>query len=344
MSVKAGNFNMHGKERGCRAIADYMIRTEDKTDVKKYLNLLDKLGRDAKKSAAAYAFQEIDRARRYLDMIMEEPGCIQHRIGNLKDGIGKNHAILALAAAQEKLDAAREAFARVDVLVEKGARDSVARFQSGKDSALDRPFPLIAVEKELKNIMDCLAGAFAALDIGIGRIEETEGMECKDGHYRDLAHGALWEGGAGEQAWLGVLWPMRSLEKLIISAQDAVYDAACRVDGVRPKANSIIKKHVLVPGFQWGQEKEREQKAVSVSGRSQCRTVYVWDGEGMGEQAGSLCVAENLTPRAAKDASGQKNGSRKTSLRKRLKMAEEKSHKMYDSPQGQKSRVGERQR
>ena len=249
---------------------------------------------------------------------------------------------------QEKLDAARDGFARVDVLVEKGARDSMARFQSGRDSALDRPFPLIAVEKELKNIIDCLAGAFAAVDIGIGRIEETEGMklERKDGHYRDLAHGDLWEGGAGEQSWLGVLWPMRSLEKLMVSAQDAAHDAACRVDGMRPKARSIIKKHVLVPGLQWEQEKERERRAALMSGHESCRTVYIWGRERMGEQADRLCVAENAAPTEAKDGSGQKNGSRKTSLRKRLEMAEEKSHKMYEkaSLQGQKSRIGERQR
>ena len=329
----------------CRAIEDYIKLTEDKADVKEYLNLLDKQGWDVKKTAASYVFKEIDRVRRYLNMIMEEPGRIQDRIENLKDGIGKNHAIHALAAAQEKLDAAKEGFARVDVLVEKGARDSVARFQSGRDSALDHPFPLIAVEKELKNIIDCLAGAFAAVDIGIGRIEETEGMklERKDGHYQDLAHGALWEGGAGEQAWLGVLWPMRSLERLIINAQDAAHDAACRVDGMRPKASSIIKKHVLVPGFQWEQEKERERIAALTSERGLCKTVYVWDRERMEEQADRMYVAENAT---AKDGFGQKIGSRKTSLRKRLEMAEEKSHKMYEkaSLQEKKSRIGERQR
>lgn len=337
---------MQVKERGCAAVEAYMIRTEDKADVKKYINLLDKLGRDAGKSAAVNTFHEIDRARYYLGMVFGEPGCIRERIGNLKDGTGKGYAVLALAAAQERLNAAREGVAHVDVLVEKGARDSVARFQSGRDSALDLPFPLIAVEKELRNIMDCLAGAFAALDIGIGRIEETEGMESKDGHYWNLADGALWEGGTGEQAWLDVLWPMRSLEKMIISAQDRVHDTACRVDSMRPKARSIIKKHVLVPGFLWEQEKERERIAALMSGHEPCRTVYLWNRERMGEQADSLRVAENAAPATARDGSGKKNGSRKTSLRKRLKMAGDKSHTMYEkaSLQGRKSRIGERQR
>lgn len=99
---------MQEKERGCAAVEAYMIQTEDKTDVKKYLNLLDKLGRDAEKSAAVNTFHEIDRARYYLGMVFGEPGCIRERIGNLKDGTGKGYAVLALAAAQEKLDAARE--------------------------------------------------------------------------------------------------------------------------------------------------------------------------------------------------------------------------------------------
>lgn len=337
---------MQVKERGCAAVEAYMIRTEDKTDVKKYINLLDEMGRDAGKSAAVNTFHEIDRARYYLGMVFGEPGRIRERIGNLKDGTGKGYAVLALAAAQEKLNAAREGAAHVDVLVEKGARDSVARFQSGRDSALDLPFPLIAVEKELRNIMDCLAGAFAALDIGIGRIEETEGMECKDGHYRDLADGALWEGGTGEQAWLGVLWPMRSLEKMIISAQDAVHDAARHVDGMRPKASSIIKKHVLVPGLQWEQEKERERIAEPPSGRGSCEAGDAWGRERMEGQTGILCVAEDVRMPKVKDSSGQKKGHGKPSLRERLKMAEEKSHKMHEkgSLQEQKNKISERQR
>ena len=321
-----------------------MIRTEDRADVKEYLRLLDEKGQAVRKSAAAYTFQEIDRARRYLDMVFEEPGGIQDRIGNLKDGIGKSHAAYAIAAAQEKLDAAKEGAARLDALVEKGVKGSVARLWKGADGALDRPFPFIAAEKELKNIMDCLAGAFTALDIGIGRVEEIEGMACKDGHYLDAADGTLWADGAGEQAWLAVLWPMRSMEKLLISAQDAVCDAACSVDRLRPKASSLIKKHVLVPGFQWEKEKERERAALA-SGRSQCKTVYVWGKEHMEEQEGRLCVAENATP-PKEGGSGKKRESGKTSLRKRLEMAEKKIHEMYEtgSLQEQKSRVGEKQR
>ena len=200
------------------------------------------------------------------------------------------------------------------------------------------------MEKELKYIMDCLAGAFTALDIGIGRIEEIEGMVCKDGHYWDVVNGDLWEGGAREQAWLAVLWPMRTLEKIIISAQDTVHDAACRVDGMRPKASSVIKKHVLVPGFQWEQEKERERVAALASGNGQRKTVYVWGGEQM-EQAERLCVAENAAP-SKEGGFGQKREGGKTSLRKRLEMAEKKIHEMYEtgSLQEQKSRVGEMQR
>lgn len=260
--------------------------------------------------------------------------------------VGKSYAILALTAAQEKLDEAREWADRVDALVEKGAGDSVAGFRRGTASALEHPFPLIVAEGKLKTIMDCLAGAFTAVDIGIGRIEETEGMACKDGHYWNLADGALWEGGAGEQTWLPVLWPMRSLEKMIISAQDAVHDAACRVDSLRPKAHSIIKKHVLVPGLQWEQEKERERRAVLLSGNVPCETAYAWGGERTEEQEDRLCVAEETAPPKVKEDSRQKKGHRKPSLRKRLKMAEEKSHKMREMGrrQEQKSKAGERQR
>lgn len=324
-----------------------MIRMEDKAGVKKYLSLLDGQGLDAKKSAAVHVFREIDRAGLYLEMVLAEPGYIQDKIGNLKDGAGKGHAILAIAAAQEKLDAVRDGVFRVDGLVEKGAGDSAARFQRGADSALDCPFPLIAVEKELKNIMDCLAGVFAAVDIGIGRIEETEGMACRDGHYWDLVHGTLWEGGAGDQAWLDVLWPMRSLEKLTAIAQDAVHDTACCVDGMRPKARSIIQKHVLVPGFPWGREKERELSAAAQTpGHGRCRTGDEWDGERIKGQADSLCVAEDVTLSTAEDSSAQEKGHGKPSLRKRLKMSGENRHRMHEkgSLQGQKSRIGERQR
>ena len=322
-----------------------MIQTEDKAGAKEYLKLLDEQGLEIKKSAAVHVFREIDRARRCLEMVLGEPDYIQDRIGNLKDGAGKNHAILAIAAAREKLDEARERADRVDALVEKGAGDSVAGFRRGRAGALERPFPLIAVEEELKTIMACLAGAFAAVDIGIGRIEETEGMACKDGHYRDLA-GALWEGGAGEQAWLPVLWPMRSLEKMIAGAQDAVHDAASRVDGMRPKARSIIKKHTLVPGFQWEREKEREQRAVLLSGNVPRETAYAWGGERAEEQEDRLRVAEEIAPPKAKEDSGQKREHRKPSLRKRLKMAEEKSYKMREMGRQResKSRIGERQR
>lgn len=323
-----------------------MIRTEDKASAKEYLRLLDEQGFDATKSAAVCVFREIDRARNYLDMVFDEPDCIWDRTKNLKDGRGKGYAILALTAAQEKLDEAQEWVDRVDALIEKGAGDSVARFRRGTVSALEHPFPLIAAEEELKTIMNCLVGAFTAVDIGIGRIEETEGMACRDGRYWNLADGALWEGGAGDQAWLSVLWPMRSLEKMIISAQDAVHDAASRVDSLRPKAHSIIKKHVLVPGLQWEQEKERERRAVLSSGNAPCKTAYAWGGERTEEQEYSLCVAEETTLSKAKEDSGPKKGNGKPSLRKRLKMAEEKSHKMREMgrQQEQKSKVGERQR
>lgn len=317
------------------------MRTEDKAGVKEYLRLMDEQGLDVRKFAAVCVFREIDRARHYLDMVFEEPDCIRDRTRKLKDGMGKSYAILVLTAAQEKLDEAQEWADRVDALIEKGAGDSVARFRRGTASALEHPFPLIASEEELKTIMNCLAGAFTAVDIGIGRIEETEGMACRDGHYWNLADGALWEGGAGDQAWLSVLWPMRSLEKMIISAQDAVHDAACRVDSLRPKAHSIIKKHVLAPGLQWEQEKERGRAEVLLSGNVPCKTAYAWGGERMEEQEDSLCVAEKITLPKAKEDSG-----RKPSLRKRLKMAEEKSHKMHEMgrQQEQKSKVGERQR
>ncbi len=344
--MKSGNFGYAGEREVCGQIEAYMIRTEDKADAKKYLRLLDEQGLDVKKTAAAHVYREIDRARHYLGMVLGEPGCIQDRICNLKDGISKNYAIRAIDTAQEKLDAVQEGVARVDGLVEKGARDSMARFQRGAVSALDRPFPLIAVEKELKHIMDCLAGAFVAVDIGIGRIEEMEGMACKDGNYWDLLHGALWEGGAGEQAWLDVLWPMRTLEGMIISAQDAVHNAACCVDSMRPKARSIINKHMLVPGFQWEMEKERKRIAALASGNSLCKTVYVWGGERMEGQADSLCVAENATLPKAKDGSGQEKEHGKSSLRKRLKTAEEKSYKMHQkgSLQERKGKIGEKQR
>ena len=125
-----------------------MIRTEDKASAKEYLRLLDEQGFDATKSAAVCVFREIDRARNYLDMVFDEPDCIWDRTKNLKDGRGKGYAILALTAAQEKLDEAQEWVDRVDALIEKGAGDSVARFRRGTVSALEHPFPLIAAEEE----------------------------------------------------------------------------------------------------------------------------------------------------------------------------------------------------
>lgn len=345
MSVKVENFVYAEKREVCGKNETYMIRTEDKAGAKEYLKLLDEQGLNVRKTAAVYVFREIDRVKHYLEMVLGDSDYIQDRIENMKDGIGKTHATIAIAAAREKLDEAQEWMARVDALVEKGTRDSVARFQHGRAGALERPFPLIKVEEELKTIMDCLVGAFAAVDIGIGRIEETEGMVCKEGHYRDLA-GALWEGGAGDQAWLSVLWPMRSLEKLIDSAQDVVHDAASRVDGMRPKAHSIIKKHPLAPGFQWELEKKRERAVVPASGHGLYRAESIWGWEGMEGQTDTLCVAENVMQLKTEDGSGQKKGHGKPSLRKRLEMAGEKSHQMNDrgSLQERKSKIGERQR
>lgn len=346
MSVKVENFIYAGKREVCGKNEAYMIRTEDKAGVKEYLKLLDEQGLNVRKTATVYVFREIDCARRYLEMVFEDLDRIQDRTGNLKDGIGKNYATDAIAAAREKMDEVREWADRVDALVEKGTRDSVARFQHGRVGALERPFPLIKVEEELKTIMDCLVGVFAAVDIGIGRIEETEGMACRDGHYVDLTDGALWEGGAGDQAWLSVLWPMRSMEKNIISAQSALYETARRVDGMRPKAHSIIKMYPLVPGFQWELEKKRERAAAPASGRNLYKTGDVWGLERMEGQTDILCVAENVMQLKAEDDSGQKKGHGKPSLRKRLEMAGEKSHQMNDrgSLQERKSKIGERQR
>lgn len=255
-----------------------MIRTEDKADVQKYLSLLDSQGMDIQKSAAVHAFRELDSVRRCLGMVLEEPECIRGRIGILKDGAGKRHAALAIAAAQEMMDEVKAGAARVDALVGKGVKDSVAGFQRGA-------------------------------------------------------------AGAGEQAWLDVLWPMRSLEKMIASAQDTVHDAAYSVDSMRPKAHSVIKKHVLVPGLLWEQAKERER--ADASGYGLRRTEDAWSGERM--DAGRLCVAEDVM--LPKDGPGQAKGRGKPSLRKRLKAAGEKSGRMQESRslQGQKSRAVERQ-
>lgn len=346
MSVKVENFIYAGKREVCGKNETYMIRTEDKAGAKEYLRLLDEQGLDVRKTAAVYVFREIDRVKHYLEMVLGDSDYIQDRIGNMKDGIGKTHATIAIAAARKKMDEVREWADRVDALVEKGTRDSVARFQHGRAGALERPFPLLKVEEELKTIMDCLVGVFAAVDIGIGRIEETEGMACRDGHYVDLTDGALWEGGAGDQAWLSVLWSMSSMEKNIISAQSALYETACRVDGMRPKAHSIIKMYPLVPGFQWELEKKRERAVVPASGHGLYKAGSIWGWEGMEGQTDTLCVAEDVIQLKIEDGSGQKKGHGKPSLRKRLEMAGEKSHQMNDrgSLQERKSKIGERQR
>lgn len=284
--------------------------------IRKYLNLLDETGSGDMALPALVVFREIDWLKNNMGMISGEMSCVRDRAAALPESAGKRYIGDAIAAAQEGIALSQEHFLRVEELIENGAKESVRRFRNGNDHALEKPFPILAVENELKSMMERLEAAYIPVDIGIGRTEEAEGMVCDRGHYLDAVHGCLWEGGAGNQALPGVLWPMRTLEQVIGQAYDAAHVAASRVDCMRPKAHSIVKKVPLVPGYFWKREKQERQP-----------------GQGQ--------PIKQPTGEKPMDA-----GTRKPSLRKRLQVAEAASHMAYPALPvcGKEKKVCEAQR
>lgn len=180
-----------------------------------------------------------------LDMAADELGYAQAKAAALPDCGIKCHMVLALAAAEGWILTAQTHFSQAGSVIEKGMGDSLARFRRGKGQALEKPFPVTPVEKELLGVMEGLENSFAAVDRGIGKAEAAGGMRCEKGHYR----GGESMQGQEREAALGVLWPARTLEKLTRQAHGAAHDAACRVDGMRPKARRVIKKAVLEEGI-----------------------------------------------------------------------------------------------
>lgn len=111
-------------------------------------------------------------------------------------------------------------------------------------------------------------------------------------------------------------------------------------DGARPIRAGRRKKCDKAEDF------KKPYKSAGPACHGPCEAGDVWDRERMEGQADSLRVAEDVMLPKAKDGLGQQKEKGKPSLRKRLKIAEEKSHRMHGegSLREPKSRIGERQR
>ena len=278
-----------------------LIHTEEKEGIKEYLNVLDEADLKEWKTAVLLVCGKIDWLKHNMSMVSCEMEYVREKADDLRESIGKGHAIDSIAAAADIFALAGEHFAKAESLIENGVKTATIKYQNNHESkTLQKLFPLLAVENELKDMMECLNTMFVSIDIGIGRTEEAEGMACDGSHYKDVVRGGLWEGGEGEQALLGVMWPMRTLEKVVRQTRDAAYDIAVWVDSMRPKAHSIIKKPQLEQGYFWKKEKQAKRQE-----------------------------AKKLTARSAKE---KPTGTRKLSLRKRLQAAEITSRTAYLTP------------
>lgn len=281
--------------------------------MKQYLKSLDEAGLGEQKTAVLLLSQKIVWLDQNMDMLSCELDGVREQAAKLQESIGKFHAKHSIAAAAEEFAFAQDHFSQAASLMESGIKAAIMKSQNKNEyKALEKPFPLLAVEQELKGMMECLKTVFITIDIGIGKTEEAEGMACDGSHYRDAARGGLWEGGEGDQALLGVLWPMRTLEKLARQARDAAYETAVCVDSMRPVAHSVIKKPLLVQGYFWEKEKQEGQQE-----------------------------AKKLTGQSAK---GKPAETKKPSLRKRLQEAEIASRTTYAPAYEKEKKVCEAQR
>lgn len=243
------------------AVKEYLILLEGNEATKymalPFLNFFREM--DWLKNKLRMASEEMDWLKNKLRMASEEMGCVKKKVAAPPERMGNRHALHALDAAEEGIDAAWGCFLRAESIIAEGVEGSVAGFRNGSGKPLEKPFPILRVEKELEDMMKLLKGAFASVDRGLGRMEDAEGVHCEEMHYKDANGRNVWKNGEEKSALLEVLWPMRSLEELIGQSYDKAHEAARWVDSMRPKARRTIKREMLVPGIFWEKEKQKTE-------------------------------------------------------------------------------------
>ncbi len=292
---------------------------EEKDIVKKYLDILKDTGMENMAITARRVFRRMDSLRNNLSMASVDLDYVKKGTDTLADEAkGKGHAQQALSAALKGITAALDYYSQAETIIVNGVADSVKWFRGGRDNALEKPFPIQAVEQRMEGMKECLRDAFIAVDLGIGRTEEAEGAFCEKGYYWRVEDNVLWEDSGENPGLLDVLWPMRSLEQVIGQAYEAAHDTFVYADCLRPKGHAKYSWDSLREGRFWMEEKEKVHKEAGLREKL--------PGEEKEEETAKekpAAVRKNRSP-AQKGKQGEK-----PSLRKRLKVAESDSRQRY---------------
>lgn len=259
------------------------------------------------KHPVLFILREMDRLRKYLEMASSDMNYAQEGIRSLAvktKGIG--HAQRALSAAAEGVAAAREYYVQAEAVMLKSIENSTAWCRAGRHNALEKPFSIQATEQRLECVKKSLHDAFIAMDLGIGRTEEAEGMSFHDGNFWKYDSRLLWVDCGGDPALPNVMRYMRDSEMAIKEAYDIAHHTAERTDGFRPKGRVKIVYSPLRAGSFWEKEKEERQ-----------------------EKQRDAEFSENVSWEEKREESAKDKQADKISLRKRLKVAEKESHNRY---------------
>jgi len=311
---------------------------EEKDIVKKYLDILKDTGMENMAITACRVFRRMDSLRNNLSMASVDLDYVKKGTDTLADEAkGKGHAQQALSAALKGITAALEYYFQAEAIMVNGVADSVKRFRGGRDNALEKPFPIQAVEQRMEGMKECLRDAFIAVDLGIGRVEEAEGAFCEKGYYWRAEDNVLWEDSGENPGLLDVLWPMRGLEGVIGQAYEAAHDTFVYADCLRPKGHAKYSWDSLEEGRFWMEEKEKVHREAELREKLPGEEK---EEETSKEEEKPVAVKRNRTP-APKGKQGEK-----PSLRKRLQVAESNSRQRYSpmSVADRENKVGEAQR
>lgn len=285
------------------------------------------------KHPVLFILREMDRLKNELDMASSDLDYAKKGISALRfksKGIG--HAQQALSAASEGVAAAREYYVQTEAVVLKSIENSMAWCRAGRHSALEKPFSIQATQQRLDGMKKCLHNAFIAMDLGIGRTEDAEGMSCHDGNFWKYDSRLLWVDCGGDPALPNIMWHMRDAEMAIQQAYDIAHHTAVRIDDFRPKGHVKIVYSPLKVGWYWEKEKEDRLEKQRDVGLPEKKSWEEKTGESAQEKAGSISAQEKQTD--------------KISLRKRLQVAEKESHLRFPhiSISEKSSRVSETER
>ena len=297
---------------------------EDRKTVKEYFTLLKDVEMEHMKHPVLFILREMDRLRKYLEMASSDMNYAQEGIHSLAvktKGIG--HARQALSAASEGVAAARECYIQTEAVMLKSIENAMAWCRAGRHSAMEKPFSIQATEQRLEGVKKCLHDAFIAMDLGIGRAEEAEGMSYHDGDFWKYDSRLLWADCGGDPALPNIMRYMRDSEMAIKEAYDIAQHTAERTDGFRPKGRVKIVYSPLRTGSFW--EKEKEERL---------------------EKQRDEGLPGNVSWEEKREESTKDKQADKISLRKRLQVAEKESRQRYQfTPNNQKeSKVSETDR